>query len=136
MGKYSAISNSVFSIFSTTQWKAENIKTFPENFVGDVSGGEYIRIAVLANGSTMVNPLKSVSGLVLIEIYTPAGFGPSRTNLIADKLDTYLVGKAFSLNTEGSTQFGRSYLAGGDNDKINPSLYRDTYTIHFNYFGV
>lgn len=134
MGKYTDLSTDILSIFSTLAWQSENIKTFPENFVG--SADEYIRVVVLAGSFQPANHLLSTSGQLLIEIYTPAGTGPARVNLIADTLDRYLSGKSFSSSSSGQTQLGSSNLTGGANDKVNPSLYRALYTIPFNYFGV
>ena len=33
MGKYEILEKDVYSVFSSNEWKAENIKTFPTNFV-------------------------------------------------------------------------------------------------------
>jgi hypothetical protein len=136
MGKFTQVTNDVFSIFGTSKWLAENIKTFPVNFtITNVPNNEYIRVAVLSSGRQAANPLKSISGQVLIEIFTSAGYGPDRSNLIADKLDNYLVGKAFK-SESGLTQFKESSLGMEAVDSANSSLSRVLYSISFNYFGV
>lgn len=134
MGKYSALYSDIFSIFGSSQWQLENIKTFPEDFVGDVVG-EYIRVSVIPSGSNLVNTPRSASGQIIIEIFTPAGNGPARTIAIADKLDSYLSGKFFSSNGN-STQFESSSLASRGFDTINKNLIVSHYSIPFKHFGV
>lgn len=136
MGKYSSLQSDIFSIFGTIGWKTEGVFTMPSNFVASDAGDEYIRVSIVANGDNKANPLNSVSGQLLIDIFTPAGFGPNRTNLIADKLDKYLAGKLIQTTSGGNTQLAGSTLALLGNDSANPSLYRSIYTIVFNYFGI
>jgi hypothetical protein len=136
MGKYTNMTKDIFLVFGSDSWKAENIKTYPSDFTTLKSGDEFIRVTVIPSGRQAANPLQSSSGMLMVEIFTPAGSGPNRTNAIADKLDTYLVGKTFKSSESGTTQFGPSYLSGGGLDQVNPNLYRVVYTNHFNYFGV
>lgn len=136
MGKYISSNTDIFSVFGSTAWQSENIKTFPDNFVGQSPENEYIRVAVVMSGKQASNPFVSGSGVTFIEIFTPAGVGPNRAYIIADKLDLYLAAKTFKTGSGGQTQFLSSNLSNGDNDKVNPSLYRVLYTIPFNYFGV
>lgn len=133
MGKYLNIQNDIFSIFNSTAWKAENIKTYPSNFIAVNSGNEFIRVSIIPSGSG-VN-LNSVSGVLIIDIFTPAGNGPKAVALIADKLDTYLVGKSLITGINSVTQLKSSSLQLLGNDKDNSALYRSNYTIPFNYFG-
>ena len=134
MGKYSKLQTDVFSIFDSSSWKAENIKTFPQNFIIMNPGNEFLRINILpANGGINV---KSVSGLCIIDIFTSAGNGPKRSYLIADKLDSYLQGKSINAEDGACTQFSSSFMKHLGVDKENPSLFRSSYEIPFNYFGV
>lgn len=133
MGKYLDIQNDIFSIFNSTAWKAENIKTYPSNFIAVNSGNEFVRVSIIPSG-VGVN-LKSVSGVLIIDIFTPAGNGPKAAALIADKLDTYLVGKSLTTGIGSVTQLKSSALQLLGNDKDNSALYRSNYTIPFNYFG-
>jgi len=134
MGKYSDLQNDVFSIFNSTAWKAENIKTYPTNFIAVNSGNEFIRVSIIPSGNS-VN-LISVSGVLIIDIFTAAGNGPKATTTIADKLDSYLVGKSIMTQGSNRTSLFNSSLVMSGNDKDNPALYRATYTVPFNYFGV
>jgi len=123
-----------FSIFGSTSWKNENIKTFPVNFIELTPGTEFVRVSVIPSGNGI--NLTSISGVLIIDIFTSAGNGPRRTSLIADKLDSYLVGKSVSTVSGNSTQFNKSALAYLGLDTVNSALYRATYSIPFNYFGV
>lgn len=132
MGKYSSIIDDVFSVFASSSWVSENITTIPANFVPVTSGEEFIKVAILPS-SQSVN-IRSVSGQLLIDIFTFAGKGPSRYAAIADILDNYLSGKSLTTSSEGVSQFFESALSGSRQDEDNPSLSRVTYSISFNYF--
>jgi len=132
--KYASLSKSIYDVFATSAWTAENITTYPENFTGTAT--EYIRVAILASRESNDQRLGSVAGQMIIDIFIPAGGGTSRTSQIADKLDQYLVGKTLPVSGKGNTQFGDSNLINLGIDKDNTSLYRSSYSIPFNYFGV
>jgi hypothetical protein len=132
MGKYSNVQDDIFSIFNSTSWKAENIKTFPNNFVAVTPGNEFIRVSVISR-NVGIN-IESVSGILMIDIFTSAGNGPKRANLIADKLDQYLVGKSVSTTSGNATQFMNSTLDFRGLDSSDPSLSRSNYSVSFNYF--
>lgn len=128
MGKYANLQTDVFSVFDSTAWKAENIKTFPSNFIAVAAGTEFLRVSVIAGGPG-INP-KSTSGILIVDIFIPAGTGPNRASLIADKLDLYLSGKS-KVSAGKATQFMTSSFVPGAIDKDNPSLYRSKYQIPF-----
>jgi hypothetical protein len=134
MDKYSIVVQDVLSIFGTPSWKAEGIKTFPANFVAIEPGNEYVRVTVIPGGRGL-NP-RSLSGILIIDIFIPAGNGQKRASFIADKLDKYLDCKTLSASSAYSIQCARSSLTFSGLDADNPSLYRATYTIPFNLFGV
>jgi hypothetical protein len=127
MGKFNNIESDVFGVFSTTAWRDEHIATIPVNFSGDV-GREYIRVKILSEKDLNIGFAR---GLLMIDIFTPAGEGPSRATAIADKLDSYLVGKKFN-----ATQFQGSSFETVNLDAANPTLFRSMYSITFHYFGV
>jgi hypothetical protein len=134
--KYSSLYKDIYAFFELAGWKAELIKTFPDNFVGSAVGDEYIRVTIIPSQLTGDNRLGSVSGQVIIDIFISAGAGPTRAAIIADKLDKYLAGQSNNSTANGNTQFGISSLSPLGNDRDNPSLYRFHYSIPFNYFGV
>lgn len=133
MGKYSNLQDDIFSVFASVGWGAENIKTYPSNFLAVNPGTEFLRVSILPSREGL--NLKSSSGLMMVDIFVPAGKGPTRANEISDKLDSYLVGKSLS-TAGGVTQLTKSYLNVIGQDKDNPSLFRVTYTVPFNYFEV
>jgi len=133
MGKYAELELDIFSVFAGT-WKNEKINTFPNNIQIDNNGDEFIRVSIVPSGPG-VN-LKSVSGVVIIDIFISAGTGPNKTTLIADKLDQYLVGKSKTTLAGKRTQFQNSSLVQIGSDPDNPTLHRSSYTIPFSYFGV
>jgi hypothetical protein len=133
MNKYSKLQSNIFSVFSSEAWKAEGLKTFPDNLAIIDPGSEFIRVSILP-GNVGIN-INSVSGVLIVDIFTSAGSGPNKTTTIADKLDRYLVGKTLSVNTS-SVQFSNSTMQPRGLDRDNPSLHRSIYTIPFNYFEV
>jgi hypothetical protein len=133
MGKFTSLFTNVYSVFGTSEWTANNIKTIPANFTGTVNNSKYIRVSVIPSDKG-VN-IKSVSGIVIIDIFVETGEGPSSITFIADKLDEFLVGRTIQVFT-GSTQFLSSSLSLLGIDSFNTSLYRAKYEIPFNHFGV
>lgn len=131
MDKYSALMTSVFSVFDQAGWKSENIKTFPSDYVAIDAGNEFLRVTIIPSGQAL-NRL-SVSGILMIDVFTAAGNGPKRAMLLADKLDTYLQNKTIAA-TGGNVQFGESAVRPLGKDTANPSLTRHSYTIPFNLF--
>jgi hypothetical protein len=134
MGKYIDLQNDLFSLFNGASWKAENIKTYPNNFVAVNSSNEFIRMTAIPNGEGL--NLNSSSGILNIEIFTSAGNGPKRASIIADKLDDYLVGKSLSTVQNNVTQFMNSAMDHLGPDEDNSALHRSIYSIPFNHFGV
>lgn len=132
MAKFNDSQDDVFSVFNSVGWQTEGIPTYPVNFViGKPT--EYIQVSIIAGGEGI--NLVSTSGQVIIDIFIAAGKGPNRGTLIADRLDTYLVGKSFKTGA-GTTQFQKSALTTIGQDKANPALFRMMYSISFNHFGV
>lgn len=136
MSKYTSLEADVFSIFASAEWQAEGIKTFPGNFTGSIVGNEYIRVSLVASNENNANIPRSVAGVLMIDIFIPAGQGPARAAAIADTLDKYLAGKNLKTTSYGNTQFSSSSLSPRGHDSANPSLFRSVYSIPFNFFGV
>ena len=133
MGKYHDALSTVFSIFDTPGWKFENIKTFPSNFNLKNAGDRFIRIDVVPSGRGI--NLRSVSGILAVDIFTAAGSGPKDALLIADALDKFLVGKTID-TPQGSVQLFNSSYAPRGLDVANPTLSKSVYSIPFNFYGV
>jgi hypothetical protein len=131
MGRYTALDNDIFSVFGSAGWLSENIPTYPDNFVA-ATGGKYVRICVIP-GNSGVN-INSLSGVLMVDIFVSVG-SVTDTSSIADALDTHLLGRSVTLVSGAVTQFLSSFLGKGSKDSDNPSLFRTTYSIPFNYFG-
>lgn len=134
MGKYHDALFSIFSIFETPEWKTENIKTFPANFNLKNTSDRFVRIDVIPFGRGL--NLRSVSGILAVDIFTPAGSGPKESLLIADALDKFLVGKTIETPPRGSVQLLNSSYANRGVDVANPTLSKSVYSIPFNFYGV
>jgi hypothetical protein len=134
MGKYTALEKDIFDLVERTMSIVPALKVYPSNFADSSPESQFVRVTVIPGGNGL--NLKSISGLLIADIYVPAGSGPRGTSLLADGLDSQLVGKSLKTTTEGVTQFGNSNLRPVGIDKDNPTLYRSTYTIPFNFFGV
>lgn len=134
MGKFTDLQTSLFNIFDSQTWKNTGIKTIPSNFTSKTLGSEFIRVNIIPS-STGINT-KSISGIMIIDIFTAAGLGPNRSSLIADLLDDFLVGKNIGIRDGVNTQLGLSSLTIVGSDSSNSALFRAQYTITFNFFGV
>jgi hypothetical protein len=134
MGKFTDLQDAIFSVFGAQAWSILNIKTVPSNFVPKDLENEYIRVNIIPSGPSINT--KSVSGILIIDIFTAAGTGPNRTSFIADTLDSFLSCKNFLLREGVSLQLQKSSLDFAGNDSSNTTLFRAKYTIPFNFFGV
>jgi hypothetical protein len=134
MGKYTRAQNHIFSVFDSATWKAEAIKTIPQDVIASNLGEAYIRVAIVFGKGINRN---SVSGVCIIDIYTAISEGPTPSLIIADKLDNYLQNKSVKpLLSNSPVQFGESSVVSKGADKANLQLLRTQYTIPFNLFGV
>jgi hypothetical protein len=134
MGKYIDTQNDIFSIFALDTWQTQAIKTYPQNYIAVNPGNEFIRVTIIPSGKGI--NMKSVSGILIIDIFAETGKGTKRTFEIADSLDSFLVGKSRSTSGNNVTQFTSSNVQSLGIDKDNQSLYRTQYSIPFNYYGV
>ena len=131
MGKYSDLISNVFSVFALPAWKATGLETVPQGFVG-TQPPPYIRVSVLASGSGL-NAL-STSGIIIADIFTVNGMGPSPAALIADQLDTFLLAKSFSYDGSVTQIAAESNFRVIGPDPENNSLCRSVYQAQFNHF--
>ncbi|MDH5182267.1 MAG: DUF4128 domain-containing protein [Gammaproteobacteria bacterium] len=128
---YTDIESDIFSVFGDAAWSAESVSTYPSNFIPENPGSEFLRVTILSAARDM----RSASGQLIIDIFTPAGEGQSRAIAIADILDRFFRNKSLKTGL-GTTQFFLSSIVPAGPDMDNPSLYRSNYSISFNYFGV
>ncbi len=133
MGKYVQLEQDVFSIFASPEWQAEDIETYPTNYIAVKSSNHFIRVSVIPSGKGINR--YSTKGILIIDIFITAGKGIRKALEIADRLDAYLVNKSISTHTGSTTQFGFSSLAAGVDDKENLALYSNSYSITFDFFS-
>jgi len=124
----------IFRVFATPEWIAERIKTFPKGFVNPAGLPEFIRVAILQSGAGINK--QSLSGILLIDIFTPVKSGPTRPAQLADKLDTYLASKCFEVAPGVSTQFSQGVLQDHGIDQVNTDLHRSVFSIPYTHTGV
>lgn len=131
--KFANSISAVLSVFGSSEWEAEGIKTYPSNYIAVNAGNEFIRVDVFPGGN---GPnFDSVKGAIYIDIYTPAGSGPKRAAIIADKLDNHMAGKLLATPT-GNVQMFESVFQNKGVDPENKTLHRSIYSINFTFFGV
>lgn len=134
MGKFIAVEDAIFSIFATADWSGAGLKTVPTNYEApEDSGEEFIRVNVISNGNG-VNKV-SVSGMLIVDIFTSAGKGPRPATAIADKLESFVAYKSVPTSS-GVAQFQGGVCVPKGVDSVNPLLFRSSYSIPFNFYGV
>lgn len=130
MSKYGSINQDLFAVFASPEWQLADILAVPNNYNGP-SAPEYIRVTILpSRPSTLYQNLDTVDGVLMIDIFTPAGQGPGRASAIADVLDSFFQGK-----TNGGCQTFVSSLSHYGKDRDNQSLHRSIYSIAFKFNG-
>lgn len=130
MGKFANLQKSIFDIFDSAAWKAEGVRSFPENVNMDNAGTDFININIVP-GPSVVNS-SSVSGVLIIYIFIAAGLGTTSATTIADKLDTYFNHKT---HLDGRLQFTNSAMQSMGPDNEDQTLFMYQYSVPFNFFG-
>ena len=127
MAKYADVVRDVEGIFSGTTWTNHGIQAYPSNYQGGSFEDEFVKLEFLPAQPITGYSRFGVGGQVIVQIYTRAGNGITRSTEIADILDTVLQAK----NLSRGTQTGTSTLSflGIDND--DNSLFRADYNVSF-----
>ena len=131
---YDLILRDIEEVFGSASWTANNIKTYPMNYLGSRGGAtEYVLINVLPSSSNnyAFGVSKEITGLVAVKIFVKAGDGQGRLMAIANLLDTVLDNKTLS----NGTKLGTSYLTVEGLDPSNKALYSASYIIPFTHYG-
>jgi len=131
---YDLILRDVESVFGDAAWTANNIKTYPMNYLGSKSSStEYVLLNVLPSSSEnyAFGVSKETTGLVAVKMFVKAGDGQGRLMAIANLLDTVLQNKTLS----NGTKLGTSYLTVEGLDPSNKALYSASYIIPFTHYG-
>lgn len=127
MAKYADVLRDVEEVFASAEWTSTNITAYPVNYQGGSFSDESVRIEVIPGRPITNYGDLGVGGQIIIQIYTRAGEGITRTMQIADSLDTVLQAKTLQRGTQTGTS-SLSFL-GIDND--DNSLFRADYSISF-----
>lgn len=134
MSRFEGAANGVYSVFASVEWLAENIAVFPTDYTNKDDLKEFLRVSVVPSGSGVNR--KSISGVVLIDIFYEYGSGPKRGYQLADILDKFLSNKSLATASGLIVQFNQGVTQPLGQDAINNNLSRMQYSIPFNYFGV
>lgn len=126
MGKYSSAQTDIFNLLN--QLKSD-VRVFPNNFKGEKGDPPFVRVTIVPSGPPL--NASSLSGVLLVEIFTAWGEGPDSSTNIADKLDKHLQYKSV-----GQTQLFNSSMDRQERDKDNQALSRTIYSLPFSHFGV
>src|SRR5688572_7611441 len=124
MGKFTDSESAIFSVFALAEWAALGIVTMPSNFIGQAPDNKYIRVTVIASAQGI--NIRSVVGILNIDIFTFSGQGSKAVVEIADQLDLFLVGKTRA-GIVGKVQFLNSNKSPLGADKQNNTLSKDIY---------
>jgi hypothetical protein len=126
--------SAIEGVFASSAWTANNIKSIPANFEGDMSSvKEYVHLSVLPANSSILSygVQKQLNGLVAVKIFVTAGYGQRRLMEIGDLLDNVLQYKTLS----NGTRLDSSYINVEGLDPRNESFYSGSYFIPFTLYG-
>ena len=133
MAKFTEVVRDVEGLFArNTPWSSHRIQAFPSNYQGGGFEDEFVKIELIpAQPLTASYGQFGVAGQIIIQIYTRAGEGISRSLAIADLLDSELQAKHLPRGTQTGTS-SLSFL-GIDND--DNSLFRADYVVNFRNYN-
>jgi len=126
--------SAIEGVFGSSAWTANNIKSIPANFEGDMSSAqEYVHVSILPSSSDILayGVQKRLSGIVAVKMFVPAGYGTRRIMEIGDLLDDVLQFKTLS----NGTRLDSSYINVEGLDPRNESFFSGSYIIPFTLYG-
>ena len=126
--KYADVIRDIEEQFANENWSIlSKVKAYPSNYQGPNNENEFVKIEFVPAQPVNNYGQFGVAGQVIIQIYTEAGIGLTRTSDVAHDLDVLIENKRFSRGTITGTS-SLSFL-GIDND--DNSLFRADYSIGF-----
>ena len=131
MAKYRNVQSDIEGVFATEMWTENNIVTYPSNYQGGDFADEFVKIEILPGRPLTTYTRPGVQGQIIIQIYTRAGEGITRSAAIADILDQVLQVQSFSRGT----QTGTSSIAFLGIDSQDNSLFRADYSVSFRNYN-
>ena len=130
---YENLLNDIYNVFASNEWKAENLRIFPESYTGDTGSVPYLTLSIAPSRSefSSFGANKKLSGFIIVSIHVDTKSGDIQLYDIADRLDSFLQAKLLDKNT----QFQTSHLIIRGIDPSNPSIYRGDYFVSFKNYG-
>jgi len=121
------ILTAVETLFSSSDWTGNNIKTYPTNYQGKIDSNEWVRLNVFPFSSDIFYNDIRKSGQIVCNIFVPSGQGMKRAYEIADHLKDLLERKTIS----GYLQTTNSFITNIGIDSKNAGLYSVDFTVDF-----
>lgn len=127
MATNTQILTAVETLFSSSDWTDNNIKTYPTNYQGKIDSNEWVRLNVFPFSSNVYYNDINRSGQIVCNIFVPSGQGMKRAYEIADILNNILERKTIS----GYLQTTNSFITNIGVDIKNAGLYSVDFTVDF-----
>jgi len=133
MASYSQIIADLEAVFGDSSWTGHGVEAYPSNYapLAGTKPNEYLVIELLTSDVEEVYGAdRELRGLIIVQIYVPAGKGTRRVYEISDLLDGVLQKKELG----SSIQTGTSFCDIKGNDVDDPALFRADYTLRFSSY--
>ena len=127
MAKYRNVQTDIEGVFATSNWTGNGIQAYPSNYQGGSFADEFVKVEIIPGRPLLTYGSPGVQGQVIIQIYTRAGDGISRSIQIADILDTLLQVQTLP----SGTTTGTSSITFLGIDSQDNSLFRADYSVSF-----
>ena len=131
MAKYRNVQSDIEGVFATTQWRDNRIQAYPSNYQAGSFADEFVKIEIIPGRPLTTYTRPGIQGQVIIQIYTRAGNGITRSVEIADILDTILQVQTLP----SGTQTGTSSISFLGIDAQDNSLFRADYSVSFRNYN-
>jgi hypothetical protein len=118
---------SVESLFASSSWTSNNIKTYPSNYQGKIDGNEWVRVNVLPFSSELAYNDLNITGQIVCNIFVPSGQGMKRAYEICDMLKVLLERNSIS----GYLQTTNSFITNIGIDEKDAGLYSVDFSVNF-----
>lgn len=131
---FNNIRQDIYGVFATQLWKNNGIKTYPDNYQGNIGATKpFIRMTIIPGSAkfSSFHLKKELSGRLILSIFVDNKKGETQLYEVADIIDSFFQGKTLT----NGTQFGPSAITPLGIDSANSSLYRGDYSITFKSYG-
>jgi hypothetical protein len=118
---------SVETLFASSSWTSNNIKTYPTNYQGKIDSTEWVRLNVLPFSSELTYNDLNITGQIVCNIFVPSGQGMKRAYEICDMLKVLLERNSIS----GYLQTTNSFITNIGIDEKDAGLYSVDFSVNF-----